>query len=159
MIVGIAEKRFFKRGYFGLIFNQCQNDHRKWSKRMSVSLSKTTKKIHRQVQAEDLVLAGNIRTLREQQNLTQQDMSKSLGVSFQQFQKYENGKNRISASRIIEISRLLNTTPNFLLGWSSEMTVSEKTNQNVLSLWRSIHSKSLQRILMLLVKEINQFKQ
>ena len=95
MIVGIAEKRFFKRGYFGLIFNQCQNDHRKWSKRMSVSLSKTTKKIHRQVQAEDLVLAGNIRTLREQQNLTQQDMSKSLGVSFQQFQKYENGKNRI----------------------------------------------------------------
>jgi len=126
---------------------------------MSVSLSKTTKKIHRQVQAEDLVLAGNIRTLREQQNLTQQDMSKSLGVSFQQFQKYENGKNRISASRIIEISRLLNTTPNFLLGWSSEMTVSEKTNQNVLSLWRSIHSKSLQRILMLLVKEINQFKQ
>ncbi|MBE2192481.1 MAG: helix-turn-helix transcriptional regulator [Alphaproteobacteria bacterium] len=126
---------------------------------MSVSLSKTKKKIHRQVQAEDLVLAGNIRTLREQQNLTQQDMSKSLGVSFQQFQKYENGKNRISASRIIEISRLLNTTPNFLLGWSSEMTVSEKTNQNVLSLWRSIHSKSLQRILMLLVKEINQFKQ
>lgn len=126
-----------------------------WSKRMSVSLSKTTKKIHRQVQAEDLVLAGNIRTLREQQNLTQQDMSKSLGVSLQQFQKYENGKNRISASRIIEISRLLNTTPNFLLGWSSEMTVSEKTNQNVLSLWRSIYSKRLQRILALLIKEVS----
>jgi len=119
---------------------------------MSVSLSK--EKMQRQVQVEDLVLAGNIKALREKQNYTQQDMSKALGVSFLQFQKYENGKNRISASRLMEISRLLNTTPNFLLGWSLEATEPENSNQKVISLWRNIRSKRLQRILALLMKEV-----
>ncbi|WP_246152253.1 helix-turn-helix domain-containing protein [Roseospira navarrensis] len=35
-------------------------------------------------------------------------MARALGVSFQQVQKYERGTNRISASRLFDVSRFLN---------------------------------------------------
>jgi transcriptional regulator with XRE-family HTH domain len=41
--------------------------------------------------------------------LTQQDVAKVLGVSFQQVQKYENGANRISAGRLFILARILGT--------------------------------------------------
>ena len=38
--------------------------------------------------------------------MTQTDLANTLGMSFQQVQKYENGVNRISASRLFELSLL-----------------------------------------------------
>ncbi|WP_209436104.1 helix-turn-helix domain-containing protein [Mesorhizobium metallidurans] len=34
-------------------------------------------------------------------------LARSIGISFQQFQKYENAKNRVSASMLYEIARSL----------------------------------------------------
>ncbi len=39
--------------------------------------------------------------------ITQQQIGKTLGVSFQQVQKYENGTNRISAGRLYILARAL----------------------------------------------------
>ncbi|MBB4286614.1 helix-turn-helix domain-containing protein [Roseospira goensis] len=39
---------------------------------------------------------------------SQDQMARALGVSFQQVQKYERGTNRISASRLFDVSRFLN---------------------------------------------------
>jgi len=36
-------------------------------------------------------------------------LSKKIGKSYQQVQKYENGKNRVSASTLLEISKFLKT--------------------------------------------------
>jgi len=41
-------------------------------------------------------------------NLSQAGLGEVLGVSFQQVQKYEGGKNRVSAARLFEICRILN---------------------------------------------------
>jgi len=41
--------------------------------------------------------------------LTQEDVAKVVGVSFQQVQKYENGANRISAGRLFILARTLGT--------------------------------------------------
>jgi len=41
-------------------------------------------------------------------NLSQAGLGEVLGVSFQQGQKYEGGKNRVSAARLFEICRILN---------------------------------------------------
>ena len=38
---------------------------------------------------------------REKRNLTQKQMGKMFGVSYQQYQKYETGKNEISLWRIL----------------------------------------------------------
>jgi transcriptional regulator with XRE-family HTH domain len=43
-------------------------------------------------------------------------LGKSLGVTFQQIQKYENGKNRLSGSRVIKAAETLRVSPAQLLG-------------------------------------------
>jgi transcriptional regulator with XRE-family HTH domain len=49
-----------------------------------------------------------MRERRLEVNMTQDDLGKALGVSFQQIQKYEKGVNRVSASRLYEICKVLN---------------------------------------------------
>lgn len=56
----------------------------------------------------DAQIGKNITLLRKLKKLTQKDLSEALGVSFQQVQKYEKGTNRISASRLYEVARVLN---------------------------------------------------
>lgn len=55
----------------------------------------------------DQVIGGQLRKLRKMRNLTQEDLADRLGVSFQQIQKYENGKNRIPFGRAYELSNFL----------------------------------------------------
>lgn len=76
--------------------------------------------IARQVTTGDLAIAQRIRTLRQKENLPQNEAARMLGISFQQWQKYELGRNRISAARLISIANILNTTPHYLLGWSDD---------------------------------------
>ena len=45
--------------------------------------------------------------------LSQERLGDDLGVTFQQVQKYERGSNRISASRLYEISRVLEVPPSY----------------------------------------------
>ena len=45
--------------------------------------------------------------------LSQEKLANSLGLSFQQVQKYEKGTNRIGASRLQQISKILNAPPSF----------------------------------------------
>ena len=45
--------------------------------------------------------------------LSQERLGNALGVTFQQVQKYEKGANRIGASRLQEISRLLDAPPSY----------------------------------------------
>ncbi|MDF3381452.1 MULTISPECIES: helix-turn-helix transcriptional regulator [Sulfitobacter] len=50
------------------------------------------------------------RTLRRQ---SQTDVARELKLSFQQIQKYEIGSNRIAASRLHELARILDVTPSY----------------------------------------------
>ena len=40
--------------------------------------------------------------------MSQTEVANALGVTFQQVQKYERGTNRVSASRLYDLSRILN---------------------------------------------------
>jgi transcriptional regulator with XRE-family HTH domain len=51
-------------------------------------------------------IATRLRAARLESGLSQEDVSARIGVSFQQIQKYENGTNRISASRLFEMTQL-----------------------------------------------------
>ena len=46
-------------------------------------------------------------------SLSQGQLSISLGVTFQQIQKYERGTNRVSASRLYDIAKILSTPISF----------------------------------------------
>ncbi len=55
----------------------------------------------------DVHVGLKLREARTLKNLTQRDLGKLVGVTFQQIQKYENGKNRMGASRLWHISQIL----------------------------------------------------
>ena len=55
----------------------------------------------------DVHVGQRIRVRRNLVGLSQTELSERIGVSFQQMQKYEKGANRISASRLWEVSSIL----------------------------------------------------
>ena len=50
---------------------------------------------------------------RKMLGISQERLADALGLTFQQVQKYERGANRVSASKLYEIGRALNTTVSF----------------------------------------------
>jgi transcriptional regulator with XRE-family HTH domain len=69
---------------------------------------------------QDVLIGARLRSLRKIAGLSQTQVGDALGVTFQQVQKYENGKNRLSGSRLITVCRTLKTTPDALLGTKSK---------------------------------------
>ena len=70
--------------------------------------SKAKKASPRSINAVDIYIGARMRERRLALNLSQAGLGEVLGVSFQQVQKYEGGKNRVSAARLFEICRVLN---------------------------------------------------
>ena len=62
-----------------------------------------------------------IRLRRLKLGLNQTELGDALGVSFQQIQKYENGTNAVASTRISDLCRALEMTPNDLFDVSSKM--------------------------------------
>ena len=55
----------------------------------------------------DRIVGRNIRIYRLAKGLSQTQLADQLGLTFQQVQKYEKGKNRVGAGRLFEISQIL----------------------------------------------------
>ena len=55
----------------------------------------------------DQHVGRQIAMVRIQSDLSQAQLARSIGISFQQLQKYENARNRVSASMLYEIGRSL----------------------------------------------------
>ena len=55
----------------------------------------------------DLLVGQNIRICRLQKGWSQTALGRRVGVTFQQVQKYENGANRVGASRLLRIAGVL----------------------------------------------------
>ena len=61
----------------------------------------------------DIYVGNRVRLRRVYLGFSQDRVAKALGVTFQQVQKYERGGNRISASKLFEISVLLDVPVSF----------------------------------------------
>lgn len=57
----------------------------------------------------DLHVGARVRLRRKLLGVSQEKLADALGLTFQQVQKYERGTNRISASKLFEMSRVLDT--------------------------------------------------
>lgn len=55
----------------------------------------------------DVHVGSRIRLRRGQLGVSQEELGDALGVAYQQVQKYERGANRVGASRLFDISRVL----------------------------------------------------
>ena len=55
----------------------------------------------------DVHIGGRIRARRKAVGVSQEQLARSLGIAFQQVQKYEHGANRVSASKLYEVAKIL----------------------------------------------------
>ncbi|HTV33108.1 MAG TPA: helix-turn-helix transcriptional regulator [Methylocella sp.] len=61
----------------------------------------------------DRHVGSRVRLRRVALSMSQEKLGEALGLTFQQIQKYEKGTNRVSASRLKEISQVLDVPPSY----------------------------------------------
>lgn len=61
----------------------------------------------------DVHVGGRVRLRRMMLGMSQDKLGEALGLTFQQIQKYEKGVNRIGASRIFQIAKILSVPIQF----------------------------------------------
>ena len=70
----------------------------------------------------DVHVGSRIRLRRTMLGMSQEKLGESLGITFQQIQKYEKGTNRVSCSRLYEISQILDVPITYFFSASGEWT-------------------------------------
>ena len=73
----------------------------------------------------DIHVGNRIRVRRQLFGLSQEKLAEMLGLTFQQVQKYERGTNRVGASRLWDISQVLNIDIGFFFEEISENTFNQ----------------------------------
>ena len=61
----------------------------------------------------DIHVGGRVRLRRTLLGMSQEKLGNAIGLTFQQIQKYERGANRIGASRLYDMSRVLDVSVQF----------------------------------------------
>lgn len=73
----------------------------------------------------DIHVGERIRLRRQLLGLSQEKLAFRLGLTFQQVQKYERGKNRVGASRLWDIAKVLEVPVNFFYEEIDEKTANQ----------------------------------
>lgn len=82
----------------------------------------------------DIHVGGRIRQRRTLLGMSQEKLAEALDITFQQVQKYENGSNRVSASRLWHIAQKLGVDPAlFFDGFSSRKNFAVAEEQGTIS--------------------------
>jgi transcriptional regulator with XRE-family HTH domain len=68
-----------------------------------------------EVHSYDLKLANALKLARARTGLSQVELARRVGITFQQIQKYERGANRVVFSRFIQLCEALETSPDAML--------------------------------------------
>lgn len=64
----------------------------------------------------DRHVGSRVRMRRMMISLSQEKLGERLGITFQQVQKYEKGTNRVSASRLSDVARILGQPVSYFFG-------------------------------------------
>ena len=75
-------------------------------------LAKNTKKEGRATSLDEYV-GGRVRMRRTLMGMSQEKLAEALGITSQQVQKYERGVNRVGASRLYDLSTILEVPVSF----------------------------------------------
>ena len=92
---------------------------------------RVTRRHPRSPDAGDAAVGPRIRQARRKRKMSQRDLAENLGITFQQIQKYENGKNRVSIGRLSHIADMLDVTVTFLLTGKEEKRGDRPDNEGV----------------------------
>ena len=63
------------------------------------------------------IVGNNIKQARKYNGLTQTEVARILNMTQQQYSRFENGVFELNYSQLVQICKILNTTPNELFGF------------------------------------------
>jgi len=78
-------------------------------------------------------IGKKIKQFRNKRNLTQSELAERINVSYQQIQKYERGKTRISVQRLISITEALDIPINSFFRNDNSLIISDKGDPYVIN--------------------------
>ena len=127
------------------------------------------------INSVDTYIAQRLQLRRVMLGMTQSDLAKRCGVSFQQIQKYETAGNRIPAARLFDLSQALETPVAFFFSGlpgnfppetksSRSMRVSDQKENDplgkneslkLINLYWSLPSDSQREMIMQMLKTLN----
>lgn len=73
----------------------------------------------------DVFVGARLRRRRKEMGMTQRIVAQKIGVTSQQYMKYERGDNRISASRLFDVASVLNTPVSYFFDEMDEQTIAQ----------------------------------
>ena len=96
----------------------------------------------------DVHVGSRIRLRRTLLGMSQERLGEALGLTFQQVQKYESGVNRVSASRLFDLSRVLEVPIGFFFDDVPDVVLSRReTLELVAAYYRILDPAVRQRVL------------
>jgi transcriptional regulator with XRE-family HTH domain len=104
-----------------------------------MTLAHTDEHLHRL----DAALGRRVRERRKALRLTLASLADSLGMTFQQVQKYESGANRISVSRLVHIAGALSCTVEDLIDGVEDGRARRPLRLDCAALVRQPHAEEL----------------
>jgi transcriptional regulator with XRE-family HTH domain len=106
----------------------------------------------------DIYVGNQLRVARELAGLTQTEIGRSLGMSFQVIQKYEQGEIRISASRLFQLAVLLGKPlDHFFVGFGDDVAADSGLDRRHIELiraFRLIQSAELRQALLRMMHDV-----
>ena len=99
----------------------------------------------------DAHIGARLRERRRLLGLTQSQLGKSLGLTFQQIQKYENGSNRIPPARLYQLCKALEVDANYFFAGLDKSTQAarrlscERQTIVLLRIWGRIEDARLRK--------------
>jgi transcriptional regulator with XRE-family HTH domain len=108
----------------------------------------------------DIHVGARTRALRIQRGVSQAELASELGLSFQQVQKYETAANRISASKLYTIAKVLRVRPCYffdgLYSDDSETITLDQEAARFAALFSKVSNKDTRACLRELIKTLSE---
>ncbi len=117
----------------------------------------------------DIHVGNHLRVRRTLRGMSQTELGAAVGITFQQIQKYEEGTNRIMASRLYELAKVLGASidsfferipPEFSEGQSADSPLSDasfpttRETLQVVRYYNRIQDAKTRRLMLDLIRQI-----
>jgi len=100
-------------------------------------------------------IGNRLRMLRQQAGWSQERLSELIGVSPQQFQKYESGKNMMNTEKLQMVANALSIPIQALFSETDDSLPVGVSEQQLLESYRAIPSKRLQENILEIVVNVS----
>lgn len=101
----------------------------------------------------EMTVGGMIRKIRTDKNVTRETLAEAVGVTFQQIQKYESGRNKVSTDRLDQIAGALKVpVTQFFPLVPGKPVVLDEDEVSLLNEYRNIKQNDLKKSVRLIMK-------